>query len=223
MLRNFGIRKILFSLPTQSDQYRTGPFEVSRTRIATATMGRAKTLAAHTPKKRSNKRFIKDLSKMHILTLTARCQPVLGSPLQAVVDLPERRRPAKQGLGFGDFDLKRPAKALGDTWPADQLGAERDQYRRHRNQLAGTSKAAAIRHNNAAVDRSSSSETRNVWLAAAGWSMQVTIRSTRLPRKTRLRRFPSPRPMAAANRAATSTSSPENSPSLPGREPAAGG
>jgi hypothetical protein len=41
MVRSFGIEKILLSLPTRSDQYNTGPFEVSFTTAAsTASTGR---------------------------------------------------------------------------------------------------------------------------------------------------------------------------------------
>ncbi|MNG40155.1 hypothetical protein D3C84_1286160 [compost metagenome] len=50
-------------------------------------------------------------------------------------------------------------------------------------------KATPILRNNSVVERSSPSLTRKVWLAAAGWSMQVTIRSTRLSKATRLRRL----------------------------------
>src|SRR5450830_1176252 len=58
MLRNLGILKILLLLPTRSDQYRAGPFEVRRTAKATSTIGSNKTSPAQAPAIRLNSLFI---------------------------------------------------------------------------------------------------------------------------------------------------------------------
>jgi hypothetical protein len=57
MLRNLGILKIMFCRPMRSDQYKTGPGEVSRTTNASTKQGtNNKTIAAIT-RIRSNTRF----------------------------------------------------------------------------------------------------------------------------------------------------------------------
>src|SRR5688572_22225173 len=54
---------------------------------------------------------------------------------------------------------------------------------------AGYCNAAPNRVSNSAVERSSPSLTRNVWLPACGCATHVRIKSTRLSSATRLRRF----------------------------------
>jgi hypothetical protein len=57
MLRNFGILKILFPEPTRSDQYKTGPEEVSFTASATKIAGMQNATRSIALRSRSKRRF----------------------------------------------------------------------------------------------------------------------------------------------------------------------
>lgn len=59
IVRNLGILKIIFDLPTRSDQYKIEPVEVSLTKIATSIIGKEKIKSSKQAITGSKTRFIK--------------------------------------------------------------------------------------------------------------------------------------------------------------------
>ena|SRR5437762_3054565 len=101
MVRIFGILKILLLLPTRSDQYRTGPLEVSFTARAIRSIGRTRSGDATSTRARSKKRF----ATSPILPLRCACARLSNSrlPEYGMAVCPFRRYSDPDTIRFTPF------------------------------------------------------------------------------------------------------------------------